>query len=442
MAYFWVNQGQTYQVEFDGGYLWAPKRNSKGHKLYHWDTMSQLNEGDIVFSYVNRKIVAVLSVVKPAYDRIKPPELFQEWGENGYMADVIYTPLTKKLNIPDHWEELRPLLAEKYAPLNRLGDGNEGYLYNISTRMGRYMMDRIDISENIIQDKLAKRIQLEKWAKSFLKALIVHVKNYNGGTKYVTYGQLAETVGYPPPYTGNNFGSLMSKTLGHMGHLIDRLIIDGEKVPIIQALVVAKNTKLPSDGIKEFWPQYPKLSKEKKKDLILQENQKIWDFGNRWDEVLEHLNIITSNQNGDGKSKRKGVRLHNPYGSEGSPEHKALRDYISQNPLIVGLPKNLIGTCEYPLKSGDKVDVVFEANNEIVAVEVKSRRSGVDDIQRGLYQCVKYKSVIEAESLVKKIDKSVRTVLVLESEFPKVLNTVKTRLGLTVLSNIDPSMKN
>ena len=136
------------------------------------------------------------------------------------------------------------------------------------------------------------------------------------------------------------------------------------------------------------------------------------------------------------------MRLHNPYGSEGSPEHKALRDYISQNPLIVGLPKNLIGTCEYPLKSGDKVDVVFEANNEIVAVEVKSRRSGVDDIQRGLYQCVKYKSVIEAESLVKKIDKSVRTVLVLESEFPKVLNTVKTRLGLTVLSNIDPSMKN
>ena len=92
MAYFWVNQGQTYQVEFDGSYLWAPKRNSKGHKLYHWDTMSQLNEGDIVFSYVNRKIVAVLSVVKPAYDRIKPPELFQEWGENGYMADVIYTP--------------------------------------------------------------------------------------------------------------------------------------------------------------------------------------------------------------------------------------------------------------------------------------------------------------------------------------------------------------
>jgi putative restriction endonuclease len=28
MRYWWVNQNQTYRHEFQGGYLWSPKRNA------------------------------------------------------------------------------------------------------------------------------------------------------------------------------------------------------------------------------------------------------------------------------------------------------------------------------------------------------------------------------------------------------------------------------
>ena len=283
----------------------------------------------------------------------------------------------------------------------------------------------------------------EKWARIFLKALVNHIKNFDGGTKYITYGELAKDVGYPPPYKGSNFGRRIGITLGQMGHLFDNLIIDGLKVPTIQALVVGSSSKLPSEGIKEFWPQYPELSRDKKQDFTKREYKKIWDFGNRWDLVLEELGIegLVDDLNIK-RTKTTGKRLHNPYGNEGSPEHVPLRNYIASHPEIVGLQPSIKGVIEYPLKSGDQVDVVFHTDHEIVAVEVKSRRSGYDDIERGLYQTVKYKSVIEAEMRVSDINKKVKSVLVLESNFPKIHKSIKTRLGLIVLSNIKPSNDN
>jgi len=282
----------------------------------------------------------------------------------------------------------------------------------------------------------------EKWARIFLKALVNHVKNFDGGAKYITYGEFAKNVGYTPPYKGSNFGRRIGITLGQMGHLFDNLIIHGLKVPIIQSLVVSTSTKLPSEGIKEFWPQYPKLSKDKKQDIVYQEYKRIWDFGNRWDLVLKELSIEIPDEYIGKKIETSGGRLYNPYGSEGSPEHIAIRNYIASHPEIISLQPSIKGITEYPLKSGDQVDVVFETKKEIIAVEVKSWRSGYDDIERGLFQNVKYKSVLEAEMKILDTHKTVKSILVLENEFPKIFHPIKTKLGLSVISNIKPSNEN
>ena len=49
------------------------------------------------------------------------------------------------------------------------------------------------------------------------------------------------------------------------------------------------------------------------------------------------------------------------------------------------------------LLSGDEVDVYFETDGRIDLVEVKSRRSNWHDLQRGVYQCVKYRAVLDAQ---------------------------------------------
>ena len=52
---------------------------------------------------------------------------------------------------------------------------------------------------------------------------------------------------------------------------------------------------------------------------------------------------------------------------------------------------------EYILPSGDKLDVHFELKNgDRIAVEVKPSISDDGNIIRGVFQCVKYKSIMEA----------------------------------------------
>ena len=49
--YYWVNQGKTYNEEREGGYLWAPIENANGTTFFHWNNITKLLPGDIVFNY-------------------------------------------------------------------------------------------------------------------------------------------------------------------------------------------------------------------------------------------------------------------------------------------------------------------------------------------------------------------------------------------------------
>ncbi len=280
---------------------------------------------------------------------------------------------------------------------------------------------------------MSEQIDHTYWAKRILEYLISHIKDFQGGEKFVSYSDLAKEIGYPPPHQGSAFARRIGETLGVMGHLIEDLPIDGERPPYIQALVVNKSSRLPGDGIKEFYPDYPMLPREKKRDLVLREIQRIFEFGSRWEKLLEKLNLSSG-----GKSETLRRSLHNPYGSEGSPEHRALRDYVYNHPEVVGEFSVVAKYREYPLKSGDVVDVLFKTPTGMIAIEVKSRRSGEDDIERGIYQCVKYKAVLEAESIILGEQGFVDCILVLEGNLPQGLNRVASRLQVSVLEDIKP----
>lgn len=59
MAFWWVNQKQTYRHEIRGGYLWSPKRKSDGARNQFYDNMKIVAPGDLVFSYWNAAIRAI-----------------------------------------------------------------------------------------------------------------------------------------------------------------------------------------------------------------------------------------------------------------------------------------------------------------------------------------------------------------------------------------------
>lgn len=273
----------------------------------------------------------------------------------------------------------------------------------------------------------------DHFAKKAMRNLVGRVLYFEGGPKWITYGELAGEIGYPLPHIGNLFGLNIGKTLGKMGHLFDSKSIDGERVPMLQALAVGSKTKLPSDGLQEFERTYASLSTDKKRDFVQCEYAKIFNFGSKWNHVLADFDVEKAEP---GVQTPHQGRRYNPYGSDGSPEHVALRDWVIANPAFFELPEGTIGIPEYPLKSGDKVDVVFTKGEEaLLGVEVKSWRSDIDDLQRGIFQCIKYKAVLTAEAKAVGKTAEIDCILVAEGNLGTTLSHLKSKLGVKVIPN-------
>ena len=45
---FFVFQGNTFDKEFNGGYIWAPISNKAGNKFHHWKKLLDVRAGDII----------------------------------------------------------------------------------------------------------------------------------------------------------------------------------------------------------------------------------------------------------------------------------------------------------------------------------------------------------------------------------------------------------
>ncbi len=248
------------------------------------------------------------------------------------------------------------------------------------------------------------------------------------GKKTFTYAEIAKLVNYPEPYTGNLFGNNIGMTLGTIGELLQDIKIENwnNRIPVIQSLIVSSTTNFPSYGLKAFVNGYDSFTTEEKVTFTLSEYQLIFEFGERWTQVLDALGITIDEIN-----NKSSKQLYNPFGSEGSPEHIKLKEYIKDNGYYFGYSGPGKGIIEYPLRSGDFIDVVFKDSEIIRAYEAKSVRSGFDDIQRGIFQCVKYKAVLEAEIKVNiKESLKVDCSLVIETEMPKELVTFCEKLGI------------
>jgi hypothetical protein len=82
--------------------------------------------GDLVFSFVDTRILAVGIAQSYCWESPKPLEFGtsgQNWENIGWRVAVRFTELVNKIRPKDHIEILRPLLPERYAPLQPNGNG-------------------------------------------------------------------------------------------------------------------------------------------------------------------------------------------------------------------------------------------------------------------------------------------------------------------------------
>ena len=274
-----------------------------------------------------------------------------------------------------------------------------------------------------------------------LVELVRYVSSYQGKILVgITYQDLARRIGF---FNKNNDPHCrLGASLGKMGHLLERVDLGwNEEIPHLQALVINKKTRIPDDGINEFWKGYENLPRAEKENKARTEWQLIADFGSRWTAVLDHLGLV--------EAPVVPVVPAMPargFGCGGeSPAHKALKEFVKSNPHLVGVDALAKSFTEYALPSLDTLDVLFKTRACWTAVEVKSALSdGVPgDYERGLYQIVKYSAMLQAMRRDPKysVPEEIRVVLVLEHALPPALAVLKTRLQITVIERVKPAPK-
>ncbi|MER9397493.1 hypothetical protein NKI46_05055 [Mesorhizobium sp. M0615] len=223
---------------------------------------------------------------------------------------------------------------------------------------------------------------------------------------------------------------------GLVGTLMSEIWRIYPEAPPINMLVISKKNKTASKGSDSFLKRYFRLSRvpsaRRKSELAQIAVGDVWDFSS-WQEIYNGLTgqvwtpvaeggVQDFDDDGQGDNPKYG-------GLPESAEHKKLKAYVVANPSSVGLKQRpLRSQPESLLLSGDEIDVEFTFKKKRVAVEVKSIKSGESDLVRGVYQCVKYRAVLNAQYSPDGV--SSHAILVTEKELPSKVASLARRLNV------------
>lgn len=139
---FYVFQGDTFDRESRGGYIWAPITNKNGNKFHHWERLLDVHPGDIILHGCDGFVQAVSTARAECYPCRQPEELRSEnlWDQEGRRIDCDYVVIKKPIKTSLFVDDILRLCNKKYAPFDKYGNGNLGYLYEIDRELARIFL--------------------------------------------------------------------------------------------------------------------------------------------------------------------------------------------------------------------------------------------------------------------------------------------------------------
>ena len=225
------------------------------------------------------------------------------------------------------------------------------------------------------------------WALKMIPVLVRWAQTSWDRTHY--YSDLTKAIGLKTNQIGRMMGEVQTILDKHFESIGSK-----EKITL-NALVVNKGTNLPSDGFDFVISNYSKLSPDSKRGEVMKLNRVAHEY-KHWNEMLLALNLKPARIFSDND-------IHNlkagSYGNGGEgEEHKAIKKFILEHPSTINKTWKVIqSSTEELLPSGDRLDVFFVLKDgDHIAIEVKPSTSPDSDITRGLFQCIKYKVVMDA----------------------------------------------
>jgi hypothetical protein len=228
----------------------------------------------------------------------------------------------------------------------------------------------------------------------------------------------------------------VGRVLGKVGHALEALSDEWDKeIPHIMGLVVRKDTGIPGEGFSWFLENrsaFLRASPRRKKAIIDRELSIIFCY-KAWSRVLDHFGLSVAT-----RPLRAQAVPGRGAGRGGGPEteaHRRFKRFVAHHPELFDVSKAARpGIIEYCLPSGDEVDVLFQHRNHWVGIEAKAATAPLVEIERGLFQCVKYAALMAAAQAAQQRRQSYRVVLCTEGRFPPELEWLRHTLGISVVS--------
>lgn len=136
---FFVFQGNTFEKECRGGYIWAPIYDRSGSQPHHWTRLLDVRKGDIILHNCDGYVQAISIAKDVCYDSPQPVELTTEdlWEKDGRRIDCEYIRINRPIKTSRFTADIIRLSNVKYSPFDKYGSGNMGYLFELNRELAR-----------------------------------------------------------------------------------------------------------------------------------------------------------------------------------------------------------------------------------------------------------------------------------------------------------------
>ena len=150
--FYWVSQNRTFNIERKEGFLWAPYLDKRKNKIFHWESLKDLKDGDIVFSHLKGTIPSISIVEGNPVENYPRPREFSKtlsWMAEGRRVNVKYIDI-KPIIIDEKVKfQFNRFKKNEYWMYNHKLKHNQIYLIPIPYGMAKFILDKIEREQNI-----------------------------------------------------------------------------------------------------------------------------------------------------------------------------------------------------------------------------------------------------------------------------------------------------
>lgn len=141
---FLVFQGATYDKALQCGCIWAPLYNAQGGTYHYWDRLLDVRKGDIIL-HCSGGYIKAISVARGTCVETENPEGIndkQDYQKKVRRVDCDYAVINKPIKTADFKEDILKYCNVKYAPFDKTGNGNMGYLFEINRHLAQLFIEK------------------------------------------------------------------------------------------------------------------------------------------------------------------------------------------------------------------------------------------------------------------------------------------------------------